>query len=397
MNSALINSLFFGLVLVIALSVVTALGLSQNANLSMVDWLFSVFPNQQPTPPILMVSTTEADRSHPALIAELVADLQVYEPASIYILGHSALSGEASLANIPGVTLVDSASRLKSVGASEAFPPQPASRILVTPVALKAGHFRLWHISQEIKSETYTAFQARLGRFDGIDPAIIDFSMADGLIPLVSANRVLEQGLSPALIENKIVLVGDALEPGLPGFTVPIRQDRGVSNFELQAYVLHSALSNRTLHFTGVISTIVGILILGAISTLLFQWLPSHISALLALVICLLIVALQWAAVKFGAVILPSWELIIAQLAYLLAIHQLQRNREEQALNRIIAKTNGRLSERVLPINFNRSDDPWTRILSLVNQQLNIKRSIFLEKVPADHRVRGNRSSQLQY
>lgn len=389
MNSPLFSSLVFGLGLLFVLSMSTALGWFENANLAMVDRLFDTVPNRQATPPVLLVSTTESQRNNPALIRNLVSTLQAYRPRFIYVMGHSAQSDDLAALGAQDVSLVDSTSHLQELLASNAPLPDPDSGDFVTQVMIKAGHYRQWQIVENIQANSYAGFQARLAGIDRRGTGIIDFTMEDGLIPLVTARRVLDQGLAPALIEDRIVLVGDALEAGLGGgYTVPNRRGTGISQLELQAYVLHSALSDRILSFSGAIGTVIGVLLLGAVSTLLFQWLPAQVSALLTIVICLGVVALQWIAVKFGALILPAWELILAQIANLVALHQLQRSREEQTLSRIIAKTNSRLSERVQPINFNRSDDPWKKILSLVNQQLNIHRSIFLEKVPADHRVR---------
>ena len=388
MNSSLLSSLLYGLVSIVLLSTMTAMGVFEGANLAMVDRLFHTLPNQQPTPPILLVSTTESDRNRPGGLRDLVVALQEYGPESIYLLDYEPQPGQQNMATGPAVTQVVSTSRLRY--ASPAHLPDliPGEREFMTSVSLKGGHYRLWNIAEQVHSREYIGFQARANPSGVTHGSVIDFSMEDGFLPVVRASRVIEEGLTSVLIRDKIILIGDALEPGLPGFTVPLRPESGISQLELQGYVLHSALSSRLLNFVGIFGTIIGVVILGAMSSVVFQWLPSHSSAILALGNCLFIVAVQWGTVKYVATIIPAWELIIAQLANLLAVYQLQRNREEQALNRIIAKTNSRLSERVQPVNFNRSDDPWKKILSLVNQQLNIKRSIFLEKVPADHRVK---------
>jgi CHASE2 domain-containing sensor protein/signal transduction histidine kinase len=388
MNSSLLSALTFGLALIIALSTVTALGTLDNANLAMVDRLFHLFPNQQPTPPILLISTTESQRRSSTGLVPLVAALQDYKPRSIYLLGHESHIDKPALAALPGVTLVESTSRRLDDSTREQAIPESAKLAFMTSVSLKAGYYREWHPTEQLGARSYTAFQADIGIPVNAEAAIIDFSMEDGLLPLVTAARVLDEGLPHEIIADKIVLVGAALRPGLPGFTVPVSSQHGFSQLELQGYVLHSVLSNRLLDFSGFIRTAVGVLLLCILSSLLFRWLPASVSAMLAVAICLLIVVMQWLAVKFNILVLPAWELIIAQLANLLAVYQSQRNQEEQSLNGLIARANSRLSERIQPVNFNSSSDPWRQILSFVNQQMNIKRSIFLEKVETDHRVK---------
>ena len=386
MNSSLISSFVFGLVLIIALTLITALGVFETANLAMVDRLFQTFPNQQATPPILLVSTTDNEHNRTPVTNELLDKLEQYGPRAVYVSGRAASLVSPKK---PNTFPVYSTGELRYNQSERIEPVNPADKAFATSVFIKAGYYREWQISEEVDGAVYSGFQAELSPVEMTgEIALVDFTMEDGFIPLVKASRVLDQGLAPALVKDRIILIGEAQRPGIPGFTIPLRPAQGISQLELQGYILHSALSNRFLEFSGFWVTALGVLILGLLSTLLFQWMPSHISAVFAFAMCIFIGFVQWAGVKFGTTIIPAWELIVAQLANLLAVYQLQRNREEKTLSRIIAKTNSRLTERVQPVNFNRAEDPWKKVLSLVNQQLNIKRSIFLEKVPADHRVR---------
>ncbi|MFY0641081.1 MAG: HAMP domain-containing histidine kinase [Bermanella sp.] len=389
------RSIVLGIALIAGLSCITAMGVLNSSNLAMIDRLFHWFPNQQATPPILLISTTEIERNTPDLLPNLIKTLTQDNPHSIYLLGQSVIQTQASDTLQPwleNLTLVDSVTRLKQ--AEER--PRVANNVYMTAVTMQASYFRQWHKEILIEETPYPAFQSKLAGLD--DPVelgflsntsdIIDFSMEDGFIPIVTAKRVLKHGLATSMVKDKVILIGDALEPGEPGFTVPIRTDIGISQLELQGYALHSALAQRFLSSPSYLMTLLGTLIIASISILLFQWFPPHISALYSIFICVGIAVTQWFSVKFNTVILPASEWIIAQIFILLAVYQLRRNKEEQALNRIIAETNSRLSERVQPLNFNRSDDPWKKILSLVNQQLNLRRSIFLEKINGEHRVK---------
>ena len=393
------RSILIGMILIAGLSTITAFGVLHQSNMAISDQLFKIIPNQQATPPILLISTTKSDRNSPRFIEELVHKLSSYQPRHLYILDQEAVTAANHSAyqyNTSNMTFVDSVVRIENTPSAAHKPPSIDNLSYMTAVKLHAGHFRDWQNTFQINDKNYTAFQAQVQTSDKSgalistpkDRALIDFTMEDGFIPTIKAQRVLEEGLVASLIKNKFILIGDALEPGEPGFTVPIRPNTGISQLELQGYALHSALSQRFLSYAGVNFTLIGTLVIGAISILLFQWLSPQYSAIYTLFVCVLIVALQWLSIKLYGLILPSWEWIIAQAFILLTIYQLRRNKEERALNRIIAETNSRLSQRVQPLNFNRADDPWKKILSFINQQLNLRRSIFLEKVSNDHRLK---------
>jgi hypothetical protein len=66
----------------------------------------------------------------------------------------------------------------------------------------------------------------------------------------------------------------------------------------------------------------------------------------------------------------------------------IERLREESMILKISADLNARLSKKVQPPSFYQSDNPWDNLHALINQQLSLHRSIFLSKVPKDHRVK---------
>jgi|GEM_PF-2500446 len=408
-------SVLIGVLAIIALSTVTTTGVLDSANLSMMDKLFALKPSNQATPPILLVSTTEAQRRKADFLPDLITQLDRHFPRDIFLLGHFESLKQANRPDeswLHKAILVDSVQRLKAgliiddnlVSATNlqqsASKDQDRKISYLTDISMQAGHYRQWSPLQTLNEQPYVAFQVlssvnrsnheSKGRSDLLQSnvKIIDFSMEDGLLPLVTARRVLDDALSADLARNKIIIIGEAQELGTPGFTVPLRPETGISLLELQGYVLHSLLNDRFLKFSNPLVTLLGMLIIGVVSVFLFQWLPPHVSLFYTLFICLLFVIFQWFSVKFNAQILPVWEWIFTQCLTLLVVYQVRRIKEEAALNRMIAETNSRLAKRVQPLNFNRSKDPWKRILSFINQQLNLERSIFLEKVSKQHRVK---------
>lgn len=410
-------SIILGFLAAIGLSALIATGLLSNANLAMVDQLFAYKPTKQKTPPILLVSTTETQRKNSDFLPKLLKQLHQQSPQEVYLLRHYDSLKQVNNANKPwldNVTYVESLHHLKA-SLSEATPQdllpaevQASSRNVansynisyMTDITMLAGQYRQWSPLQEFDDQIYVAFQvlAAMGNapnqlkphnaFNQSDNKIIDFTMEDGLLPIVTAQRVLDNAVSIGLVKDKVIIIGEAKAPGTPGFTVPLKPDVGISLLELQGYVLHSALNERFLTLSSSIIAFLGIILISFISVFLFQWLAPQISLLYTVLICGVFIALQWFSVAFHAQVLPVWEWIFTQFLTLLGVYQLRRGKEEAALNGIIAEANSRLAKRVQPSNFNRSKDPWKRILSFINQQLNLERSIFLEKISNQHRVK---------
>ena len=85
--------------------------------------------------------------------------------------------------------------------------------------------------------------------------------------------------------------------------------------------------------------------------------------------------------------LLPLFEWVAMQVFCVVYMLSIERLREESLILKMSADLNARLSKKVLPPSFFQTQDPWDKLHSFINQQLNLRRSIFLTKVPSDHRV----------
>jgi hypothetical protein len=112
------RSILLGLALIAGLSSITAMGVLNSSNIVMMDRLFQWLPNQQTTPPILLISTTESERNTPGLLQNLVKALNKDKPHALYLLGYNAMQAlyaKQPEAGFKNLILVDSVTRLKQI------------------------------------------------------------------------------------------------------------------------------------------------------------------------------------------------------------------------------------------------------------------------------------------
>jgi len=97
---------------------------------------------------------------------------------------------------------------------------------------------------------------------------------------------------------------------------------------------------------------------------------------------------LYWIGLHYTARILPLWELFSAfELITILLFRHWKAQREESE-EQILHALSKRLKEKVVYKTFYNSEDYWEEIITLVNQLFNLKKSLFLEKIADQTRLR---------
>jgi signal transduction histidine kinase len=225
-----------------------------------------------------------------------------------------------------------------------------------------------------------------------------DFRYTDGWIgfnPAVKIERVinfsfsqaLNGGLVDSVMKNKMVVVN--LDPSVEQqlYQIDSRDDNGLSWAEMQVLGIETALNQRGVHRLSSASVAASIVIFFTLTFFLVQLISP---ALIALESVFLIVMLTSAAFAFQYLFnlqLPLVEILIIQVLSIPYILSIERMREEDLLVKTTKALNTRLNSKVQPTSFYASQTPWQDLHSLINQQLNLHRSIFLEKVGKGHRI----------
>ncbi|MDP4547375.1 hypothetical protein [Marinobacter sp. MDS2] len=214
----------------------------------------------------------------------------------------------------------------------------------------------------------------------------INFLFLSNGQPEVSLQQVASGQLIPALVEGKTILIELSSAGNDPGYAVPGNSET-ISALQIQGLIWSTLATDSAVepYAAWVAPLLIGLLFVS--NLILLQWLSPLQGIVSSLVISFLLVTAYVLSLTFTFRIFPLTELLFTQMASLFFVFQAQRLNEDRAVASMLAESNSMLSERFARASFFESDNPWAKIVVLINQQLNLNRSILLEKVPEDHRV----------
>ena len=376
--------------LLVTLWTATALEWGRHANFYVHDILIEtgwLSATQEKAPLLVSVDRTDTDRQ---TLLKTLANLHSLGASQLVVLpelsGHMASRRMLSLLEPLGFFdqlhwTIRPADTVEQT--SVASPQLPAAVTIIPPPVFSMGYFRFIDTPAMENEPLFSKLPALEG--SPSLPAINFLLMANGL-PEVSARQVAGNQLIPDLVAGTTVLIELSSAGTSPGYPVP-GQHTVLNDLQIQG-LIWSTLANDAaiIPFPAWVSLVlVGLLFVFNLAAL--QWLPPVQGAAFSVFIALLLVAAAALTLQFGFRLFPLAELLSTQVVALAFVFQVQRNNEDQAVASMLAETNSLLSERYVPASFIQSDNPWSKIVVLINQQLNLERSILLEKVPRDHRV----------
>jgi hypothetical protein len=232
----------------------------------------------------------------------------------------------------------------------------------------------LHHFSHRPLSKDYFPIN-----FDKVTPYLVE----------VTSEQILQDKAVKQLFNNKIVLLGHRTFAEQAILRTPFRHTGlGFSLLQFHALSLEAILNDAELDSFSILSQ----LALIVSSLLLILFVMKKLSTLSNLFILIFIII--GGSITLNIIshviesILPVAEFITtALLSYWIYFHTLQ-NRMVEEINKLSATIKNELSSTTKQQNFNEAEKPWLEITSLVQQYLLLNKTIFLEKIPKDHRVK---------
>ncbi|MDK1287037.1 hypothetical protein [Pseudoalteromonas umbrosa] len=215
---------------------------------------------------------------------------------------------------------------------------------------------------------------------------LLDFSLAPQALTKFSATRLLSDDVFLAQLQDKVVLVSQRQL----AFALPVRAPK-IDSFKDPIY-LHAYIADNFAEQTLV--TLMPITYAAALQLLIltillitYQRCSFNTGILIACTVILLCIASVYLSVRFFDYFLPAGQIIFTNLVTLLWVFFSRKWVEEIELNDIIGNVQQRMMGRYLPQAFSAQSSPWDAIITLVNQQLALNRSIFLARTEGDHRL----------
>ncbi len=210
-----------------------------------------------------------------------------------------------------------------------------------------------------------------------------------GAQPTVTLKQAQDGYLVSSLVKDRAVVIGLALDHMTPGLITPV-SNRNVSiSFPVfTAYAYDTLLTGKTTKPVSVYLVCLLLLCIVLVNASLFKLLPSSKIIITALFGFVSTLFLSWALLSMFLIWLPPSEFLILQLFLLVQLITLKLNSREKRIETLLLKFNREVQERLSSDSLLDSKKYWNQITHMVNQTLHINRSIFLETVSGDHRVR---------
>lgn len=384
------------LLLLALLVVLSVAGVWRNANLTFSDWLINAsLVTSDIDPKVLLVELDQAS-VQPEELSTLESKLNELGAREVVLLPLA----QPRVAREKARRVTDSLLVTRFAGEHDTEVPDGAKWLYegmrtgwVTTPEFDAGYFRVvpaGFVGQGINNDMEIAawFVPLLeGGRDLADSVALNFALLGNGLPTLSQRQILAGEAISELVQGRVALIGSAdplLSPGyqVPGVGAPL------SNLQIQGLALATVAADAELRFPAPlwVGLVVGLLFL--FNLFVFQWLSVVNGVLYSLFAVVGFGFVGWWLFESFDMLPPVADGTAAQLVSLLFVYQARRYAEAKTLTTMLGTTHSALFERYVPKAFNDSESPWPKLVVFINQQLNLSRTILLERVPGDHRVR---------
>lgn len=267
---------------------------------------------------------------------------------------------------------------------------------LVSAVPNQDGVFREQHSVINANGLDFSGFEKRVAE-QVLDKTVVlpevnfrvNFVGNQDRIPRIRIQRVLSGGLVGELVSGRTVLVGVNSHEILSQYYTPISTE-GILTSEVMfhAFALDTLLSDRQISILDDWVVFLLILLITGISLFQCQWLSFQTSLLVSMVVTLAFIVITWLMLQVINIWVPLVELLLAEWLSFSMVWRYRVTQESDSLDQMLLGLSEKLREKVLPVSFYRTEEPWEQLIAMINQSLSLNRMIFLERVEGDHRLK---------
>ena len=256
----------------------------------------------------------------------------------------------------------------------------------------RSGMFRKQWTQTTVDGEARLTLEGhvarQLGRSELPDSFDINFHQGRNLprLPVVKANSVA--ALSP-IVRGKVVLVGPGAGAFAAELSVPGAGDQALATrAEFHAMGLDTLLQEREVLQTGPGEKLLVLTLVGGLLLLILQPLQLRAGMLALLAFGAVFYLLAALLLRSADIWLPAQAVTIVLVGVFAVVYRDKAKLEAQQVSSLLASLEGKLHHRLLPDRFSESSEHWNHVVNLVDQILQLERSIFLDRVISDHRVK---------
>lgn len=272
---------------------------------------------------------------------------------------------------------------------------------LISAVSSQQGVFRQQHRVVKANGLTLPSFEKRV--VGGEPDKTTDLSESDfrvnfignqNRIPRIGIQRVLNRGLINELVSGRTVLVGVNSHETLAQYYTPVStDDQRTSEVMFHAFALDTLLSDREISVIADLTLFFLILLITGITLFQCQWLTFQMSLLVSTISTVFFILLCWLALHGFNLWIPIVELLLALWLSFSLVWRYRVTQEDESLDQMLLGLSTKIREKVVPVSFYNSEQPWEQLIAMITQTLSLNRFILLERVQGDHRLKEIKAS----
>ncbi len=281
----------------------------------------------------------------------------------------------------------------------EPLPPQAASENIRTgvlpPLTVNYGMYRDYRPfmtidGQSLPHVTVVAARARSEQpVDPPNPFRVDFIGQHRPLPTIGLSRIFSEDIIQELIKDKTVLVG--FKPPFPytGYSTPVTPDSSsMTPLQYHGLALQTVFNHNEVRFPRSWEILLCLVVVIGLALIIHQTYGSFIHLVWGGILFVIAPLASWLLLVFTRYWFPLGEVLLVYTLFLLLISARDGLLRNRLALRILLDQSLKKQEKVMPKSFFRSQEYWPLVVNMIKQTLNIERTIFLEAMEGDHRVR---------
>lgn len=216
---------------------------------------------------------------------------------------------------------------------------------------------------------------------------IVDFREGPGSLPYVPAQRMLAGDIVAELVSGRVVLIGEKAEGLTPGVYTPTTGPSFMSVLEYQGHAFDTLLTGRTVSEVGRWTALLIFLCVAGGSLFVSEWQASRSLVWRVMTPFVVCVGLSVGALVILQLQLPIIGMLLVQLLTALCGFGHRAVMTNRALDTFVLLLSSALRDR-LRLTAPTALDPWVQVVTMVQQTIDLKRMVFLDRFEGQYHVR---------
>jgi len=245
-----------------------------------------------------------------------------------------------------------------------------------------------------LNGNTYKTIEYMLAENENInkqiqdDSYLIDFRGKENGLVKIDFQRAVAGELISQMITNKYVIIGSSHAIDKNSVKTTLTPHQGIPESHFHAYALETLLDGNIITEVPLWIELLLLICLCLFNLIFYQFTSFRLITWISLPFTFFYIIITWLFLVYMNLWLPFIEILAANFISIYLVYRKRSLQQEDANQKLVIDASVKLRERYIPESFFESSEHWSQVINMVNQALDLNRSIFLERVKGDHRVR---------